>query len=70
MIIGSTSQKVTITMSPADAHSFGRYLYDVGSRDGDKVAEDGAELVYEAHMANGMKCPEPRDCPFPDKGVV
>ena len=53
---------VTWTMRPSDAHDFGRYLVDVGTREGDDVAKQGEELQRQAHIAWGNECREPDDC--------
>lgn len=53
---------VTWTMRPSDAHDLGRYLVDIGTRENDACAKDGAELQRQAHIAWGHECRDPGDC--------
>jgi len=53
---------VTWTMSSSDAHDLGRFLVDIGVRDGDGVAKDGEQLQRAAHEADRDTCRRPDDC--------
>lgn len=65
--IHATPGRVAWAMSPSEAHDLGRFLWDVGQRDGDGVAEDGEALQRAAHEASHDGCRWPDDCRLDDR---